>query len=653
MIRTHVGAIILIAAVCAASFANALQSEFFWDDVHIIRRNPGIRDLRNAPRFFVPRYWQEVYADYLGMPGRYYRPVPELTLAIDYALWKLKPVGYHRTSVVLHTANCLLLYFFAYRLFRSRRGALFCALLFAAHPIHVEAVTWAKARSTLLALLFMLSSVHLYTRWALSGTTAGNLALYVCSVVALGTAIICKASAVMLPPLLALYIWCVIPRRKLRRAIWGLLPLVGVVAAFFAFDSVIPKQIRPPSLPLFHHLLTAISSFGFYVRLLVLPVGLCVHHFFLVVHALVVPQLLRTLPWVIAVIAGTLFAWRRSRIAFFALGWLIIASAPMSSLVFVGRPIGEQRAYVPSIGFCILVALLLHHLPVLATAAAARRALEKLGIVLCVMLVVTYVGLTVTRNMDWTTEFSLWRDTVEKNPLSDQARGALARAYVDIAHSEAAQQQFEDADAHRHEAKKHLEALLTITPTDTWALDQLGVLCDEMGLYDEAIRHYQRVLSLDPENAAVHLGLAIAYAHAGKGAEAIRRFEMARQVAPQYAEVHLNLGIFYSRAGEHTKAIAPLQEAVRLAPNNLQARQALGTAYEQTGSYEQALAEYETSLAVQPTNPVALLGAGRCYEALGQTTQAVRRYERALQFGGAIADAARERLSGLNDEATE
>jgi Flp pilus assembly protein TadD len=649
--RRHIGPIILIAVVSGICFANALHGEFFWDDVHIVVRNQGIRDVRNIPRFFHPDYWRALFADYQGMPGRHYRPVPEATLAIDYAIWKhmpakrpvdpeipdffVQPFGFHLTSVVVHTANSILLYLVGLRLFGSRRGALFCALLFAAHPIHVEAVAWAKARSTLLAMFFMLLTMLLYTRWAHSAGRPRHTCLYILSIVALGLATMSKASAVMLPPMLALYLWCVVPRNQLRRALYGLLPLVGVTMAFYALHDAVPKHILSATATPVQHLFAGVSAFGFYARLLTVPIGMCVHHYF----SLLDPPFLPAVPWVVAFVAGMAIALWRSRLAFFALAWILIASAPTWALTLVGRAIGEQRAYAPSVGFCVLIALLLSRLPVLARSADTRRSLEKLGTALLVMIVVAYSGITIARNADWRTKVSLWYDTVRKNPQSDQAHGALARAYIDIGQNET--------------ALEHLKALLELMPEDTWALDQAGVLCDEMGRYSEAILYYQRLLTLVPSNAAGHLGLGIAYAKSNRRAEALASFEEARRLAPLDSDINYNLGVFHSGGDEPEKAIAPLEEAVRLNPMNVPAWQMLGGTQEYLGAYQQAIAAYDAILAIQPDDPPTRLSAARCHEALGETAEAIRHYRRCAQVPGGMGEYAQERIRILTQAPPE
>src|SRR5512144_805294 len=47
----------------------------------------------------------------------HYIPLSWMTLGLDYVVWGMNPAGYHATSVLLHAANAVALYFLARRLF--------------------------------------------------------------------------------------------------------------------------------------------------------------------------------------------------------------------------------------------------------------------------------------------------------------------------------------------------------------------------------------------------------------------------------------------------------------------------------------------------------------------------------------------------------
>src|SRR5262249_54774559 len=96
----------------------------------------------------------------------HYQPLSWLTYAIDWTIWGLRPVGFHLTNLALHAANALLVYALAIRVLRRgddergeravRLAAAAAALVFALHPLRVEAVAWATERRDVLSAFFVL-----------------------------------------------------------------------------------------------------------------------------------------------------------------------------------------------------------------------------------------------------------------------------------------------------------------------------------------------------------------------------------------------------------------------------------------------------------------------------------------------------------------
>lgn len=69
-----------------------------------------------------------------------YRPLTVLTFRWNYAFSELSPAMYHLTNAVIHAAACWLLFVLCTRIFDSRKSSFLCALIFAVHSIHTEAV---------------------------------------------------------------------------------------------------------------------------------------------------------------------------------------------------------------------------------------------------------------------------------------------------------------------------------------------------------------------------------------------------------------------------------------------------------------------------------------------------------------------------------
>jgi len=672
-VREHGLGLLVIAAIAGAVYLNGIGAPFHWDDDWLIRENAGIRDLRNVPTFFAPGYWQKFYTDFFrSFPGRGYRPVAEISFAVDHAIWGLDPRGFHLTNLLVHIANCGLVYFLTYRIFGHRRVAIFGTLLFAVHPLHTEAVVWSKVRSQLLALTFLLVSVLLYARYTAPGRKRAGLALYLGSFAAFGLAILCKATAIITPALIALYIWCFVPRQRWRGALLGLLPFAGAVMALFSINPLNPNLPRTPY-PVMMYVAAIVVVLGEYSRLFVAPVGLSLHRAWHTAAGHMYSQLPGAAPFVLAVIGGGILALRRSRKALFGLGWYVIALTPAFRVAFMGRQIAESRMYGPSIGLCMIFGLLLHRLAGLSPTWLPARALPRAAVGLCVLVVGVCSGLTVARNADWGNSFGLWLDTVEKNPASYHAQLAVAKGYFDRGDFE--------------KASEHLENAFETRPQDAQALRQLGDIYEQMGQDDEAMKQYRRLLELDDTNVLARIRLGILYGRRGERRQAVGYLRAAIGIDPTSWDAHYNLGVFYANNREYDEAAAAFLRAVQLAPENAMLREALATTYaaqEQydkaivelkqalryapghpqlhqdlastymsAGDIDQAIVEYRKCLAVDETDPSAWMGLGACYERLGDADEAARCYERCVALGGPAAATARGRLAELNAAAPQ
>src|SRR5262249_48873467 len=91
-------------------------------------------------------------SDYMGL----YRPVTTASFAVNYAIHGASPVGYHVVNVVLHAVVCVVLALVLARVTGDPSLALLAGFLFAAPPVHTEAVARAVGRAELLAALLAL-----------------------------------------------------------------------------------------------------------------------------------------------------------------------------------------------------------------------------------------------------------------------------------------------------------------------------------------------------------------------------------------------------------------------------------------------------------------------------------------------------------------
>ena len=126
-------------------YANSLNGDFIYDDIHSIVQNPDIRSLW-------PPYWL-LPTDAVHEAANS-RPVASFTLAVNYAFGGLALPGYRLFNIAVHLLCGLALYGVVRRTAASAALAFACALLWLVHPLQSQCVNYIIQRRESLASLF-------------------------------------------------------------------------------------------------------------------------------------------------------------------------------------------------------------------------------------------------------------------------------------------------------------------------------------------------------------------------------------------------------------------------------------------------------------------------------------------------------------------
>jgi len=185
----------LAGALGVAMFLNSLGNEFAYDDHHIVLENQAIQSLETLPEALWAPYWPGQYGLGLGL----WRPVVTALFGTQWALWGDNPLGYHVLNTLLHGVVTALVVLLLGELLPVA-GAFAGGLVFAVHPVHVEAVANVVGLAEILAALFFLWACILILRGG-EGMGVGRQ-LAVLLLFALG--FLTKESAVTLPGVLLL-----------------------------------------------------------------------------------------------------------------------------------------------------------------------------------------------------------------------------------------------------------------------------------------------------------------------------------------------------------------------------------------------------------------------------------------------------------------
>lgn len=628
-------AALLVGVATVVAYLGVRAGDFVWDDRILLVEWPYYRDAA---------LFSQALTRNLPFSPNYFRPVVALTFFANHALHGLVAAGYRLTNLLWHALTSVLAYLllrYWLSVGKAREGtdspptareplkewlALGLALLFAWHPVHVEAVALTVGRFDLLSALFVLLALALASMRLRSGR--GRTLLAVGTGLAFLLALGCKEMAITFPLLLLAFDALRRVRWRQRWPIYLAVVVAGAIYLALRYAGLgYLYQPQPdaglPAGDLLQHLLLVGRSVARYLLLLVWPFGtLAPIHFSELPVLRADPLAWVELAVVLVLLALLVWALLRRRRA----GWLWLAFAisllPVANILPLelrgGAIVAERFLYLPS--FFFILALGATALPLLKRlgvwAAATRRrwllpVVGSAGLVLLAACLVTTVAIV----PHWRDDRALWEWALARAPRSSLPHTNLSRVALDSGEWAL--------------ALEHADQARALNPDDATAHNNAGSALLNSGRAAEAEAAFRQALSLQPENPLYWTNLAAALAEQGRLAEATEAVENeALPRHPSFGPGHALLGALYLNLGQPEKAVAALEQAQRYLPDPAVVRIDLVEALIRAGQGEKAVALVEKNQLLSPQGWLAL-GNGLLTE--GQLQAALRAYERALQ----------------------
>ncbi len=341
----------VVGGSAALVYVGSLWNRFALDDLYIVVLNPLVHAPSGIWRAFGASYWAG------NINTTVYRPFAVATYALDWIVGAAP--WFHLVNVAWHVAATILVAALARR-WAGDAAALIAGVLFAVHPVHVEAVANVVGRNELMAATFVLLAVY--------GALEREQPFW--SSVAFACGLLSKENAVVTPALIA-FAWLLRlrPLPAPRRLAWfiatwaivgtGYLALrylvfrsygVGIVAVAPVFNGVSPLGVR----------LTAVAALSDVARLLLFPLHLQADYSpteRTAVTSLVDIRFLLGMLVIAVWVALLVLAWKRQRVLeAYGLGWIAIAYSPVANVLFpIGVLMAERTLYLPSAGLALAV----------------------------------------------------------------------------------------------------------------------------------------------------------------------------------------------------------------------------------------------------------------------------------------------------------
>lgn len=480
-----------------------------------------------------------------------WHPLTWLSHMLDCQLFGLWPAGHHASSLVLHIINALLLCLCLQRLTQSWFLALSSALLFSAHPLHVESVAWISERKDLLSTLFIILSIMSYQRYveAKRADRASWPALLQ-SLFCFALSLMSKPMFVTLPCLLVLLDLWPLNRmasgRDLGRMILEKWPYFLLVP--LSIFMTVATQLEEGDLKsleqwtLWQRLGHAMIRYGDYLWLTVWPHKLAIIH----PHDWSPPGLRAWLSaaLVIAISLAACLTLRSKPAFFVGWFWFLGTLTPVIGIVqFSDHSIAERYTYFPHVGlFLALLALIPE------SVRSKRSCWTALGLLILLLGARAHV-----HNWTFRDSETLFRDVLKSTENNHVAHNNLGQALY--------------ARGQTEEALQHFLRAVDIRPGNTFAQLNAGVLLGRKGEYKRALKHFETVIKYDPVlRGQAHSNLANMYVRQRRPNEAIAHYKEALKINPKNARAHYNLALVLKSLGQSEQAQWHYQLALKFNP---------------------------------------------------------------------------------------
>ncbi|HUY12571.1 MAG TPA: CDC27 family protein [Terriglobia bacterium] len=568
----------LLALAAFSLYGRALGFDFVSDDGEQVIENPYVRN---------PHLWTQIFTTSVwsfkgkAVQTNFYRPLQIFCYWLLDRVAGPQPVAFHLFNLVLYVAGSVLVFYIGIRLFGSRLPAFLAALLWIAHPLHVEVAVWISALPDLGFGFFYLLAFLIFLR---TEERSHHLARgYGLTALAFAPALFFKESAVSFPLVLVAF-WFFKPVAMTTRS-WKHRALA---LGFCGLSIGAAAAIRIAALG---HLLgghgaggidlgvltSALGLLGENAKIFFFPVRLSMFRTFTPTGSLLAPWTLIA----VIMVGGAMLIRHRFPLISFLVGWWLIALIPCLDIRQLSIPyVADRFSYVPSVGLCLAISGL-----AIGTGGLHLFKSRRVPWGMVLLSLVAGAWAVETRRVlpAWQSNQTLTKYSMKLYP--------------------------DNAALHLVEGWK-----LAYRSGDLAAADRE---------YREAIKlNRASTHPVKPTTYEALIGLGQDSERSGDNEQASRFFQQAIQLIPNFSEAYQALGSFYFPRRDYSRAASYFEKAVKMNPMDPSTRFYLGTCWLKMGLYQQAAEQLRAARIIDPTLRAAYLEEAEALEDAGDAKSA-------------------------------
>ncbi len=612
---------ILAAALAILAFilySNTFHHDYVLDDFGLIKDNTQTKQGIKA----IPEIFKSTYRFGMNVTDyTLYRPLTKAMFAVEWQLSPGNPFLSHFLNVLFFAITCFVMFKVLSKYFSGQLIIpLLTVILFAVLPIHAEVIANIKSRDEIISLLLCLMSAGAFYDWI----TENKKSKLFLAIFFYFVSLFSKESTITFIAVFPMmFYFFTDAKRKHYSQAFGAMAVVTVV--FLLIRRKVLGGVESPvpmidnyivGLPnFFAQRINAIYMLGYYVKTIIFPYPLIsdgsYNHFKAV--TLTDWKFILSFIGLTSIFIYSLVTFKKKNVfAFGILFFFITASLASNIFMLIGTNYGERLMYVPSIGYCLIIALLLTRLFKTDIKENSSSSLKdffsnyKMPILITLLICVVYSVQAINRSMEWKDNYTLYTTDLKKVPDSAHMLFYLANHistdeyFARLPDSAAIKKSQTEAidyltksiivypeysDGYQRRAyiykQTHRDSLaendyllsLKYNQTNPVTNNNYGTLLFDQRRFDEAKKYFEIAVRYNPyyahalnnlassygvygqgEMDAINTDQANAEAHRKKGVEdfqfAIELFLRSISVDPEFAEPYRLAAVTYNNLGD-------------------------------------------------------------------------------------------------------
>ena len=614
--------LLILLAVTFVLYLPALNNKLNnWDDAAYILNNPHIELTKaNVEKSF-----------FQGEVHRMYAPLTALLNSIIHHFYGISAEPYIFTNLIIHLFNIVLIFIFISLLTKNNYVPIFTAMLFALHPMQVEAVAYAAGKRDVLYVFFFLLCLIFY----ISFLEKKNILKYILSLLFALLSLLSKGQALTIPFTLIL-ISLFLNKKWNSKSIWiDKIPffIFAVIAAckvfsapHYAEGNFTSTSYLDAGIPIFYRLIYACYGFIQYIILLLLPYKLSlVHPYPEIGGKYGIPIYYHLFVIIFLTLIFFFFKYATKKkylwfgLTFFAVNiFMLLQLIPNSYGIM-----NDHYVYFAGVGIFLII----------GESLSNELFNKKYSSILKFIFIIYFIFLSASsflRIDAFKNSNAVWSDVIKKYPECYMAYNNRGLEYYHKG----------DFDKAINDYSKVIEIKSTFPPI----YNNRGIVYNDMGEYDKAINDYNIAIKLNSKFADAYYNRGNTLARKGEYNKAIDDYTKEIELDPNNATTYNNRGAIYDEEKIYDKAIADYTKAIELKPDYTIAYNNRGNIFSNEGLLDEAIADFSKIIELNPDNASSYNNRGVVYYQKGLIDKACNDFIKAADLGSEEARANAEKF---------